>query len=199
MRRKPQARSSRMDGQYTTPDHRILVNRGSRVVDRLAVVDVEASGLSPLSYPIEVGIYGNRVQYQKLILPVKSWDHWSAKAEALHGLSRDHLLRNGKHVRDVARELNSLLGATCVYSDHADWDGFWIQRLFAAASIRQHFSVADIRDLFTTGELADYTTAFEGLNRDVRRRAHRALDDARTIHEAMACVLDRPVEEYKES
>lgn len=199
MRSKPQARSSRVDGQYTVPDHRVLVNRENRVMDCLAVVDVEASGLSPLSYPIEVGIYGNRVQYQKLILPVKSWDHWSAKAEALHGLSRDHLFRNGEHVKDVACELNSLLGTKRVYSDHADWDGFWIQRLFAAASIRQHFSVVDIRDLFTTGEMADYTIALEELNRDVRRRAHRALDDARTIHEAMACVLNRPVEEYKES
>lgn len=199
MRRRPQAQTSRMEGQYSAPDPSDLVNRGSRDMGRLAVVDVEASGLSPLSYPIEVGIYGNQVQYQKLILPVKSWDHWSAKAEALHGLSRDQLLRNGEHVKDVACELNSLLGATCVYSDHADWDGFWIQRLFAAASIRQHFSVADIRDLFTTGELADYTIALEELNRDVRRRAHRALDDARTIHKAMACVLDRPVKEYKDS
>ncbi|MEQ8800806.1 hypothetical protein [Haliea sp.] len=168
-------------------------------MDYLTVVDVEASGLSPLSYPIEVGIYGHQIQYQKLILPVKSWDHWSAKAEALHGLSRDHLFRDGEHVTEVACELNALLRGTCIYSDHADWDGFWIQRLFEAAATRQLFSVVDIGGLFTAGEMADYTIALEELNHGARRRAHRALDDARAIHEAMACVLNRPVEAYREN
>ncbi len=168
-------------------------------MDYPTVIGVEASGLSPLSYPIEVGIYGNQVQYQKLIVPAKSWAHWSKKSEALHRLSRETLFRNGEHVMDVARKLNSLLWAQCVYSDHADWDGFWIQRLFDAASIRQNFSVVDIRDLFTVGELSDYTIALKELNRSASRRAHRALDDARTIYKAMACVLNRPVKEYQEN
>ena len=199
MRRRPQARRSRVDGQYTAPDRSVLVNCGNRVMDCLAVVDVEASGLSPLSYPIEVGIYGNRVQYQKLIVPAKSWDHWSEKSEALHRLSREYLFHKGEHVTDVARELNSLLGAKRVYSDHADWDGFWIKRLFDAASIRQNFSVVDIRGLFTTDELSEYAIALKELNRSASRRAHRALDDARTIHKAMACALNRPVKEYQEN
>ena len=39
----------------------------------LWILDVEASGLSPISYPIEIGLVSGEQEYQTLILPDESW------------------------------------------------------------------------------------------------------------------------------
>lgn len=153
------------------------------------VVDIEASGLSPASYPIEIGVVNGRQEYQSLISPAESWTHWSPESERLHGISRPVLNEKGTPALEVATYLNNLLGASTIYTDHGDWDAFWLQRLFEYAGIRQAFTVADITTLLDQPQMRAFATALDKLSKTSGHRAHRALDDARIIHKAVICAL----------
>lgn len=139
------------------------------------VLDIEASGLSPVSYPIEVGLVNDQQEYQALIVPENTWNHWSQKSGELHGLLRNELFEQGKAAVVVAKELNELLGRKAVYSDHEDWDSFWLRRLFESAGIEQAFPVLDIYELFDN----HMASVFDGLKSSEGPYTHRALDDAR--------------------
>ena len=139
------------------------------------ILDIEASGLSPISYPIEVGLVNDQQEYQALIVPEDAWEHWSPRSEELHGISRKELYEKGKAAVVVARELNELLGTQAVYSDHEDWDSFWLRRLFETVGIKQEFPVVDINELLDNNK----ASAFYELSKHQGQYTHRALDDAR--------------------
>ena len=77
-------------------------------------LDFEASSLASASYPIEVAwsCGGDSIE-SHLISPtgVSRWTDWSAKAEALHGLSREQLIAEGKPPVWVAQSMNEQLYA----------------------------------------------------------------------------------------
>jgi DNA polymerase III epsilon subunit-like protein len=156
----------------------------------LWILDIEASGLSPISYPIEIGLVNGVQEYQTLILPDESWEHWNLKSEALHGLSRQDLYEKGKSVEMVAKELNELLASKIVYSDHEDWDSFWLRRLFETVGHEQKFQVGDINTLLDSNNLNTFVTRFDALKKAKDHRAHRALNDARIIHRAAILALN---------
>jgi len=62
---------------------------------KLAVIDVEASGLPPGTFPVEIGITVIETGATKtwLVRPAPEWDSlaWDAAAEALHSISRERL------------------------------------------------------------------------------------------------------------
>ena len=153
------------------------------------VMDIEASGLSPASYPIEVGMFNGQREYQQLISPAPSWTHWNPSSEQLHGIARTQLHSEGISPLMVAGALNSMLGASTVFSDHGDWDGFWLQQLFDSAGIKRTFSIADITTLLDTRQMETFAAALDKLRDTGHYRVHRALDDARAIHRAVACAL----------
>lgn len=116
----------------------------------MAFLDLEASGLAARSWPVEVGwAFSDGRSDSFLIRPDPSWtdDAWDPAAEALHGISRAMIERDGLDVREGARRINAALSGVRVYSDAADWDGFWLFRLFSAAGARQSFSVLDFSRL----------------------------------------------------
>lgn len=116
----------------------------------VAFVDVEASGLGPYSWPIEVG-WGFHGQPPRSVLvrPVEAWSMraWEKSAEALHGIPPDRLLMEGRDPLDVALGLNAALGEATVYSDAPDYDSFWLFRLYDAAGVRPNYTLADLGDL----------------------------------------------------
>ncbi len=154
------------------------------------VLDIEASGLSPVSYPIEIGLVNAEQNYQTLIRPEESWGHWSLKAHELHGISRQDLFDKGQRAEVVAQQLNRLLAAETVYSDHEDWDSFWIGRLFEAVAIEQTFNVADLSTLLGGHRAGTFASCFDELSQASDYRAHRALNDARLIHQAAMFALN---------
>ena len=120
-------------------------------MEKIAFIDLEACGLGPASWPIEVGwCFENGEAEAVLIKPDAAWslDIWDKTAEALHGLSIDEVTRNGAPAEDVCIRLNKTLAGFSVYSDAPDWDGFWLYRLFEAAGIKQQFALADFSDVF---------------------------------------------------
>lgn len=154
------------------------------------ILDIEASGLSPVSYPIEIGLVNAEQEYQTLILPQESWVHWCLKAHELHGLSRQDLFDKGRPADVVAKELNRLLAFKTVYSDHEDWDSFWMSRLFEAVAIEQKFYVADLNTLLSGNKASTFVTRIDELSQASGYRAHRALNDARIIHRVATWALN---------
>lgn len=117
---------------------------------KLAFIDLEASGLSASSWPVEVGwAFEDGPATAMIIKQDASWkdEAWDANAEALHGISRAMLLKEGRDVSAVCQALNEALGECAVYSDAPDWDGFWLYRLFSAARAKQSFKLLAFADL----------------------------------------------------
>lgn len=157
------------------------------------MVDIEASGLSPRSYPIEIGLFNGSGQYQAIICPEDEWLHWSDRAEALHGLSRQYLEKYGAAARKVCEEINNLVGGRVLLSDHDDWDGFWLQRLYASTGVQQNFVVDSLIEFLGLGKEAEFYALVASLRQKGKQRSHRALVDARVFHEAAQFMLQKSV------
>lgn len=115
----------------------------------ITFIDIEASGLGPDSYPIELGwadTLGNGEGF--LICPRDEWTHWDPVAASIHGITRDELFERGLHVVDAAEKLNDMLGFETVYCDALASDLFWVSRLFDAANIEPSFQLADFHQLY---------------------------------------------------
>lgn len=150
---------------------------------RLAFLDVEASGLSALSWPIEIGwVFDDGTAGNCLIRPDPTWKEsaWDPHAERLHGVKRCALDQDGIDVRDAAARVNAALADCKVYSDAPDWDGFWLFRLFSAASIRQTFRLLDFGRLIK-GYAGTQDPRLLEYAAEIAPRRHRAEADARHL------------------
>jgi len=115
----------------------------ARAVARLPAMhvflDFEASSLSDESYPIEVGWAAeDGATESHLIRPAPGWLDWDPQAEALHGLSRAHLLSAGEPHEAVARRALEALSAHQVFVSSPSWDGKWMSVLLRAAGLPRH-------------------------------------------------------------
>lgn len=165
------------------------------VLKDIAFIDLEASGLSARSWPIEVGwcFAGGKPQ-ALLIKPAPDWtlDDWSKDAEALHGVSHRALIAKGVEPEAVCEKLNAALAGKTIYSDAPDWDGFWLYRLFQAARIRQRFVLSDLFGVLLKVPPEQLDRLIDQAERKAPRR-HRAVPDAlhmRTLYELAAASSD---------
>ncbi len=148
-------------------------------VNNFAFIDLEASGLGPASWPIEVGwCFPDGEPDAFLIQPAEDWadEAWDRQAEALHGISQDTLRKNGHRIDRVCEHLNAALSQIDVYSDAPDWDGFWLYRLFSAAGAKQGFELKDFGELLRNFEPAKVSAAIASATKIAPHR-HRARED----------------------
>ncbi|MHA7873160.1 MAG: hypothetical protein ACX939_12490 [Hyphococcus sp.] len=146
---------------------------------RTAFIDLEASGLGPASWPIEVGwCFVDSGPEAMLIAPVDEWslDAWDPNAQALHGVSVDELHASGHPAVDACRRLNDALEGAQVYSDAPDWDAFWIYRLFSAAGEKQRFALQDFGALLSGRTRAEISEIVRRAA-DIAPHSHRACAD----------------------
>jgi hypothetical protein len=154
----------------------------TRYVYPPSIIDVEASGFGPHSYPIEVGVVkGNGDRYCSLIRPEPDWTEWSEDAESLHGISREVLQRKGKSIQQVCAELNHFLLDETVYSDAIGHDQRWLMRLFYSAEIIQHFKVSAIETITSLGQLEVWDETRLQVQTELGLARHRASSDALLI------------------
>ncbi len=145
-------------------------------------IDVEASGFGRGSYPIEVGLaFSDEETESHLIRPAAGWDHWDPAAEAVHGISREQLFREGASVVEVAALLNARLAGNRVYSDAWSFDTSWVARLFDAAGFSQHFRIDTIRSLLSEDEVMCWQEARRQVEAETGGIRHRAASDARLL------------------
>ena len=152
--------------------------------DRPFIIDVEASGFGPLSYPIEVGLaLTENDRYCRLIRPDVSWTHWDRKAESLHHISRDLLIASGRPISEIARDLNRILGNVTVYSDGWVVDKPWMTRLFNQAEITPSFTISPLERILTEEQMSIWHETKDHLITSLSVNRHRASTDAYIIQE----------------
>jgi hypothetical protein len=94
------------------------------------ILDFEASSLSDYSYPISAGLVARGHVYYWLIKPDQNWIDWDTQSQALHGLSRFFIEKNGIPSHQVFDELSQILAnEKYVYSDNPDCETLWLSRL----------------------------------------------------------------------
>lgn len=153
-------------------------------VIRPSIIDVEASGFGPQSYPIEVGIaMASGERYSTLILPVSEWTHWDKEAEKVHHVTREILRNHGKPIKEVATKLNDLLKSRTVYSDGWVVDKPWITQLFYRAMVPQLFQVSPIETILSEAQMDLWHETKNDLIQKHDLKRHRASIDAFIIQE----------------
>ncbi len=105
----------------------------------LVFLDFEASSLSKLSYPVEVAwVFEDGRSRSFLIRPAPDWTDWSSEAEAIHGISRELLEKEGVAVSLIAEEMVETLLDHDLYASAPSWDGKWLSALLRAAGHPRH-------------------------------------------------------------
>lgn len=104
-----------------------------------AFLDFEASSLGKHSYPIEVAwVFEDGSAESYLIKPAPDWADWDGEAEAIHHISRDKLLREGKPHDWVAHRMIETLSDHQLFATAPSWDGKWLSRLLRTAKYPRH-------------------------------------------------------------
>ena len=149
----------------------------------IVFLDIEASGLGDQCFPVEIGFVfaASLVGWSALIQPIPTWlgrKSWEQKAESLHGLPLDRLLKEGADVVDVTVALNHTLADKQVFSDAPDFDGHWLSMLFAAARKEPAFELHDSAELFCSAVTVQIDASIAPPQAEISLRRHRARDDA---------------------
>ncbi|GAB3256863.1 3'-5' exonuclease [Chitinimonas naiadis] len=150
------------------------------------IIDIEASGFGAASYPIEVGcVLADGESFCTLIYPQPDWQHWDSRAEALHGIRRETLLRCGKAPSVVATTLNDKLNGLTVYTDSWYHDYTWLSRLFDAADTSPHFNLQDLRVWLDRTDTRHWDEAKQAVVAELQLSRHRASNDARILQQTV--------------
>jgi hypothetical protein len=162
-----------------------------RDTDLPAFIDVEASGLSGKSHPIEVGlITSHGDMYCALVKPDPGWKHWDPAAEAVHHITQPILEAHGKPLLEVAQRVNDLLAGQTVYSDAWGNDYAWLCKLFDAAELPMRFKLESARKLLDDGEAARWAAVKEQVIEELKLARHRASSDAKVLQLTLRRIKD---------
>lgn len=121
-------------------------------------IDFEASCLPRhgRSFPIEVGIADGVTARSWLIRPHRNWWgwDWTERAQALHGIERERLDREGLAADEVLRQLTEAVAGRRVVAD-SRIDQYWLDTLAAAAGWAPPFAIDHVSTLFEEMALSD--------------------------------------------
>lgn len=145
----------------------------------IQIIDIEASGFSLKSYPIEIAWRSEDGSFDSfLIKPHPKWTFWSEDSEKVHGIKRETLFEEGITVDEACHRLNDKLKGKILYSDNASFDLIWIEDLFyySSENIKPLFEVKQINSLYYHMGSKEKVLEFKRhLNQN--KANHRALDD----------------------
>lgn len=149
-----------------------------------SIVDIEASGFGPNSYPIEIGVVkGNGERYCSLIKPHQSWTHWNISAEQVHGISRSTILAQGVDIVSVCQELNTFLHGEDVFTDAWAHDNRWISKMFDIAEVNPSFHLKAIEFIMCEEQHEKWDRTKQQVGKQLKLRRHRASSDAFLIQQ----------------
>lgn len=147
-----------------------------------AILDIEASGFGRDSYPIEVGlVLPDGQSWCSLIRPLPHWQHWNPEAAAMHGITREALLKHGRPVETICLALNEWLGARVAYSDAWAHDYSWLNQIYDAADSVPRFRLENLRALLDDDEAARWHALKQQVCGEARLLRHRASSDAKLL------------------
>lgn len=146
----------------------------------LICIDLEASGLSQDSYPIEVA-WKNSVTGADdnfLIDPasVPEWTFWDEYAEEIHGIEPELLQQEGITAAAACARLNAALAGCRVICDAYEYDLFWLSRLFDSQGESMRFELQGLDTLLDNEQLCRFREISSA-----KLRRHRALRDVEDL------------------
>jgi hypothetical protein len=160
-----------------------------QLFNNFLILDIEASGLHPTSFPIEIAWTGWATPTKSfLIQPVAHWaiEDWDDVAEDLHHISLADILSDGVDAKTIVNALLSDAVGKTILSDGVSFDQNWLRILFEAAN---QPSTIDLQD-FTSwlGQQAkrinaNSTQLIRTLQQfeDSHQPVHRAADDVERL------------------
>lgn len=113
----------------------------TKLLEKFAIIDFEASSLSPSSWPVEIGISflasGKINTWSSLIRPDKHWNRmdWSEKSAKIHGLSQSEL-RNAPEASFIVKDFWQKLGDRTLLSDAPEFETRWLTKLLKASRVQ---------------------------------------------------------------
>jgi len=154
----------------------------------LICLDLEASGLGPHSYPIEVAWKSTEEAHDSFLInpdSVPEWTFWDEYAEELHNICRTELQQHGVSALSACQRLNEALQGCDVLSDAWEFDRFWLYRLFEAGKQTMAFRLVSLPEVLSAEELIQYQFICKA-----QLRQHGAMDDVDHILQAIRRVRD---------
>lgn len=117
--------------------------------NRIAFIDLEASGLGSNSFPTELGWAiikedGSVESSSCLVKPLAKWtlykNAWDQASERLTGITQEMLERDGLNPGEVMARFYRGVGDRQLFSDNPDFDAYWLAMLADAAgtSVETH-------------------------------------------------------------
>lgn len=155
----------------------------------LPILDFEASGLKSGSYPIEVAVrLADGATLHSLIRPMVGWQDWDYGAEALHGISRRQLVREGSAPAYVCTMLNNFCRDMTIYSDCWCFDNQWLHKLYGSVGMMPTFRLMALEYVLDDEQIERLHLRKAAVARRMGLKAHRALNDVNVIHTALQSV-----------
>jgi hypothetical protein len=158
------------------------------MIDRIAFIDLEASGLGSNGFPTELGWAliredGSVQSASCLIRPPSQWtmyaNAWSPVSERLTGITREMRERDGVAPAEAMKRLMGFVGDRELFSDEPDFDAHWLGMIAKAAG-------TSIPEIGNTKSLIEGRCLATGIKFEVCRSSHRAEFDARKLAVAFA-------------
>lgn len=116
-------------------------------INSLVIIDIEASSLSPRSYPIEIAwIDLIRGDYDSFLINpgnVNWWKDWSAKSENMHKITLEELQSDGIEPEKAISRLSKLNNRN-IFCTAPRWDMSWIIELYRCDHEKPYFAFKDI-------------------------------------------------------
>lgn len=168
----------------------------------LAVIDFEASGLGPTTYPIEVGVAvwpGPKERlsvWSRLIRPDPLWVRdmdWFELSQHVHGIAPRDLMV-GETPLEIMQELNRRLAHVgYAHCDGGKHDLHWLTTLRVAAGLRADFTLGSLRSAIPKAVDDDWIRMHDWMRQNPP--PHRAGPDVENIVGgiAHACGLTMPI------
>lgn len=160
----------------------------------MIILDCEASGLGPTSYPIQIAWLNVKTGESDsfYIKPSENWTDWDPNAEDVHNIPRERLFDEGISVLEAAHRLYQKIGkAKTIYSDAPDYEHFWVMRLFEESrQFMYEMEFAHVVDMHESFEEAQRMNQILLDQSVANTRTHDALDDCHSIAEAYRRSLD---------
>ena len=119
-------------------------------------------------------------------------NHWDPTAQAMHGISREVLLRYGRDATEVARDLNERLNGAVLYSDGWGYDFAWLAKLYDEAGLLPRFRIESLRSLLNDAEAARWHATKDSVAADAHSSRHRASTDALVLQRTLLRVKGIP-------
>ena len=161
------------------------------------ILDIEASGFGPESYPIEIGIaFMNEETRCFLIKPERHWTHWDEQAQSVHHIDPQVLRDKGSAAKEVAEQINTLLYGKTVYTDAWCFDYSWLNLLFHTMELPMRFRLESVLTLLPEEALTTWNATKTNVINRLGRQRHRASVDARVIQLTYLSLAERFASDY---